>query len=147
VAWFQRQSFEVRLIIGVGVPVLVAAAVAVVIVLNSGSSLSGGAPCADFVKSSPGERSSYMASKLEAAGHLNPSKAELAEYAEGFRLNCSKGYPNSTVEREAEGTISEVEEAEGEGEDLGEAIEWIAERTQEREDYGWLCEEELEEPC
>ena len=127
----------------VGLIVLVVIA-AVALASGGGSSISDNSPCEEFVKSDPAEQSDYLTSKLENLGRTASSQ-EVAAYAEGFRLNCSKGYPNSTNEREFEATDSEVEEVEAEGGDLSEAVALIRQRTEEREVYGEVSEE-LEGP-
>jgi hypothetical protein len=135
--WFKEQSIEVRAILAAaGVALVALIVVAAVAIGGGGSSISDSAPCEDFVQADPGEQASYLESKLDAL-----ASAEEIAYAEGIQINCSKGYPNSTVIREFEATESEISEAEFEGADLREAITLIRQRREEREAYGEFVEE------
>lgn len=140
-SWFGQQSREVRWIVGGGGGLIVLIVIASVALAPSGGpSISENSPCEELVKSNPVEQSDYLTSKLEDLGRTASSQ-EVVAYAEGFRLNCSKGYPNSTNEREFEATNSEIEEVEAEGGDLTEAIALIRQRTEEREVFGEVTEE------
>lgn len=83
----------------------------------------------------------YLASKLDDIRGTVPSSGEIAAYEEGGRLNCSKGYGESIGES-VERTNSEVEEAISEGGDFQSGIALIRERTEEREVFSEVMEED-----